>query len=83
VRTFQAEDEIAAITSSIGAAYGGALGVTTSSGPGIALKGEAMGLAVMLEIPLIIINISGAALLVCPKTGKHLMQAYYGRNGNA
>ncbi len=52
VKTFQAEDEIAAITSSIGAAYGGALGVTTTSGPGIALKGEAMGLAVMLEIPL-------------------------------
>src|SRR5687767_8776652 len=51
VRTFQAEDEIAAITSAIGAAYGGALAVTTSSGPGIALKGEAMGLAVMLEIP--------------------------------
>ncbi|MGH2552556.1 MAG: 2-oxoacid:acceptor oxidoreductase family protein, partial [Chitinophagaceae bacterium] len=53
VRTFQAEDEIAAITSAIGAAYGGALGVTTTSGPGMALKGEAMGLAVMLEIPLV------------------------------
>jgi Pyruvate:ferredoxin oxidoreductase and related 2-oxoacid:ferredoxin oxidoreductases, alpha subunit len=57
VKTFQAEDEIAAITSAIGAAYGGSLGVTTSSGPGIALKAEAMGLAVMLEIPLIVINI--------------------------
>jgi 2-oxoglutarate ferredoxin oxidoreductase subunit alpha len=84
VKTFQAEDEIAAITSSIGAAYGGALGVTTSSGPGIALKGEAMGLAVMLEIPLIIINIQRGG----PSTGlptkteqSDLMQAYYGRNG--
>ncbi|MEI2739081.1 MAG: 2-oxoacid:acceptor oxidoreductase subunit alpha [Chitinophagaceae bacterium] len=84
VRTFQAEDEIAAITSAIGAAYGGALGVTTSSGPGIALKGEAMGLAVMLEIPLIIINIQRGG----PSTGlptkteqSDLMQAYYGRNG--
>lgn len=84
VRTFQAEDEIAAITSAIGAAYGGALGVTTSSGPGIALKGEAMGLAVMLEIPLLIINIQRGG----PSTGlptkteqSDLMQAYYGRNG--
>jgi 2-oxoglutarate/2-oxoacid ferredoxin oxidoreductase subunit alpha len=84
VRTFQAEDEIAAITSAIGAAYGGSLGVTTSSGPGIALKGEAMGLAVMLEIPLIIINIQRGG----PSTGlptkteqSDLMQAYYGRNG--
>ena len=84
VRTFQAEDEIAAITSAIGAAYGGALGVTTSSGPGIALKGEAMGLAVMLEIPLIICNIQRGG----PSTGlptkteqSDLMQAYYGRNG--
>jgi 2-oxoglutarate ferredoxin oxidoreductase subunit alpha len=84
VKTFQAEDEIAAITSAIGAAYGGALGVTTSSGPGIALKGEAMGLAVMLEIPLVIINIQRGG----PSTGlptkteqSDLMQAYYGRNG--
>lgn len=84
VRTFQAEDEIAAITSAIGASYGGALGVTTSSGPGIALKGEAMGLAVMLEIPLVIINIQRGG----PSTGlptkteqSDLMQAYYGRNG--
>lgn len=65
VRTFQAEDEIAAITSAIGASYGGALGVTTSSGPGIALKGEAMGLAVMLEIPLLVINIQRGG----PSTG--------------
>lgn len=84
VRTFQAEDEIAGISSAIGAAYGGALGVTTSSGPGIALKGEAMGLAVMLEIPLVIINIQRGG----PSTGlptkteqSDLMQAYYGRNG--
>jgi 2-oxoglutarate ferredoxin oxidoreductase subunit alpha len=84
VRTFQAEDEIAAITSAIGASYGGALGVTTSSGPGIALKAEAMGLAVMLEIPLVIVNIQRGG----PSTGlptkteqSDLMQAYYGRNG--
>ncbi len=84
VKTFQAEDEIAAITSAIGASYGGALGITTSSGPGVALKGEAMGLAVMLEIPLLIINIQRGG----PSTGlptkteqSDLMQAYYGRNG--
>ncbi len=84
VKTFQAEDEIAAITSSIGAAYGGSLAVTTSSGPGIALKAEAMGLAVMLEIPLLVINIQRGG----PSTGlptkteqSDLMQAYYGRNG--
>ena len=84
VKTFQAEDEIAAITSAIGAAYGGSLGVTTSSGPGIALKAEAMGLAMMLEIPLLIINIQRGG----PSTGlptkteqSDLMQAYYGRNG--
>ncbi len=84
VKTFQAEDEIAAITSAIGASYGGSLGITTSSGPGIALKGEAMGLAVMLEIPLVIINIQRGG----PSTGlptkteqSDLMQAYFGRNG--
>ncbi|MEO6548706.1 MAG: 2-oxoacid:acceptor oxidoreductase subunit alpha [Ferruginibacter sp.] len=84
IKTFQAEDEIAAITSSIGASYGGSLGVTTTSGPGIALKAEAMGLAVMLEIPLIIINVQRGG----PSTGlptkteqSDLMQAYYGRNG--
>ena len=63
VKTFQAEDEIAAISSAIGAAYGGSLGVTTTSGPGMALKAEAMGLAVMLEIPLIIVIFNGADLL--------------------
>jgi len=84
VRTFQAEDEIAGITSAIGAAYGGSLGVTTTSGPGIALKAEAMGLAVMLEIPLLICNIQRGG----PSTGlptkteqSDLLQAYYGRNG--
>ncbi|HQW84124.1 MAG TPA: 2-oxoacid:acceptor oxidoreductase subunit alpha [Ferruginibacter sp.] len=84
IKTFQAEDEIAAVASAIGASYGGSLGVTTSSGPGIALKGEAMGLAVMLEIPLVVINIQRGG----PSTGlptkteqSDLMQAYYGRNG--
>ena len=84
IRTFQAEDEIAGITASIGAAYGGQLGVTTTSGPGMALKTEAMGLAVMLEIPLLIINIQRGG----PSTGlptkteqSDLLQAYYGRNG--
>lgn len=84
VKTFQAEDEIAAIASAIGASYGGALGVTTTSGPGMALKTEAMGLAVMLEIPLVIVNIQRGG----PSTGlptkteqSDLLQAYYGRNG--
>ena len=84
VKTFQAEDEIAAITSAIGAAYGGSLGVTTTSGPGMALKAEAMGLAVMLEIPLIVCDIQRGG----PSTGlptkteqSDLLQAYYGRNG--
>ena len=84
VRTFQAEDEIAAISSAIGAAYGGALAVTATSGPGMALKAEAMGLAVMLEIPLLIIDIQRGG----PSTGlptkteqSDLLQAYYGRNG--
>ncbi len=84
IKTFQAEDEIAAITSSIGASYGGSLGVTTTSGPGMALKAEAMGLAVMLEIPLLIINVQRGG----PSTGlptkteqSDLLQAYYGRNG--
>ncbi len=83
-RTFQAEDEIAAIASAIGASYGGALGVTTTSGPGLALKSEAMGLAVMLEIPLVICNVQRGG----PSTGlptkteqSDLLQAYYGRNG--
>jgi 2-oxoglutarate ferredoxin oxidoreductase subunit alpha len=56
ITTFQAEDEIAAICAAIGASYAGHLGVTSSSGPGIALKGEAMGLAVMTELPLVIVN---------------------------
>ncbi|MFT3748970.1 MAG: 2-oxoacid:acceptor oxidoreductase subunit alpha [Agriterribacter sp.] len=84
IRTFQAEDEIAGITSAIGASYGGSLGVTTTSGPGMALKGEAMGLAVMLEIPLVIIDVQRGG----PSTGlptkteqSDLLQAYYGRNG--
>lgn len=84
IKTFQAEDEIAAITSAIGASYGGWIGLTTTSGPGMALKTEAMGLAVMLEIPLIICNIQRGG----PSTGlptkteqSDLMQAYYGRNG--
>jgi 2-oxoglutarate ferredoxin oxidoreductase subunit alpha len=86
VRTFQAEDEIAAITSVIGASYGGSLGVTTTSGPGMALKAEAMGLAMMLEIPLIICDIQRGG----PSTGlptkteqSDLLQAYYGRNGES
>ena len=84
IKTFQAEDEIAAISSAIGASYGGSLGVTSTSGPGMALKAEAMGLAVMLEIPLIICNIQRGG----PSTGlptkteqSDLLQAYYGRNG--
>jgi 2-oxoglutarate ferredoxin oxidoreductase subunit alpha len=84
VRTFQAEDEIAAIGAAIGAAFGGSMAVTTSSGPGIALKGEAMGLAVMLELPLIIVNVQRGG----PSTGlptkteqSDLLQVMYGRNG--
>ena len=84
VKTFQAEDEIAAITAAIGASYGGSIGVTTTSGPGMALKAEAMGLAVMLEIPLVICDIQRGG----PSTGlptkteqSDLLQAYYGRNG--
>ena len=86
VRTFQAEDEIAAITSAIGASYGGCIGVTTTSGPGMALKAEAMGLAMMLEIPLLICDIQRGG----PSTGlptkteqSDLLQAYYGRNGES
>jgi 2-oxoglutarate ferredoxin oxidoreductase subunit alpha len=86
IRTFQAEDEIAAICSAIGASYGGQLGITTTSGPGMALKAEAMGLALMLEIPLIICNIQRGG----PSTGlptkteqSDLLQAYYGRNGES
>ncbi len=86
VRTFQAEDEIAAICSAIGASYGGALGATASSGPGIALKGEAMGLAFMLEIPLVIVNVQrgGPSTGLPTKTEQaDLWQAIFGRNGEA
>ena len=86
VTTFQAEDEIAAICSAIGASYAGSLGVTSSSGPGIALKGEAMGLAIMTELPLVIVNSQRGG----PSTGlptkteqSDLYQAVYGRNGDA
>jgi 2-oxoglutarate/2-oxoacid ferredoxin oxidoreductase subunit alpha len=85
VSTFQAEDEIAAICSAIGASYAGKLGVTSSSGPGIALKTEAMGLAVAAELPLVIVNSQRAG----PSTGmptkteqSDLYQAVYGRNGD-
>ena len=86
VRTFQAEDEIAAIASAIGAAFGGHLGVTTTSGPGLALKGEALGLAISLELPLLVVDIQRGG----PSTGlptkteaADLMQALYGRHGEA
>jgi len=84
VTTFQAEDEIAGICSAIGAAYGGALGLTTTSGPGMALKTEAIGLAVMTELPLVVIDVQRGG----PSTGlptkieqSDLLQAVYGRNG--
>jgi 2-oxoglutarate ferredoxin oxidoreductase subunit alpha len=86
VKTFQAEDEIAAITSAIGASFGGSLGITASSGPGIALKGEAIGLALMLELPLVIVNVQrgGPSTGLPTKTEQaDLMQAIYGRNGEA
>ncbi|MFN2561398.1 MAG: 2-oxoacid:acceptor oxidoreductase subunit alpha [Jatrophihabitans sp.] len=86
IRTFQAEDEIAGIGAALGAAFGGSLAVTTSSGPGIALKGETIGLAVSLELPLIICDIQRGG----PSTGlptkteqSDLLQAMYGRNGEA
>ncbi len=86
VTTFQAEDEIAAVCASIGASYAGSLGVTSSSGPGIALKGEAIGLAISTELPLIIVNTQRAG----PSTGlptkteqSDLYQAVFGRNGDA
>ncbi|MCS7028808.1 MAG: 2-oxoacid:acceptor oxidoreductase subunit alpha [Bacteroidia bacterium] len=84
VHTFQAEDEIAAICAAIGASFGGALAVTTSSGPGIALKGEAIGLATMLELPIVIVNIQrgGPSTGLPTKTEQaDLLQAMYGRNG--
>jgi len=86
VQTFQAEDEIAGITSVIGAAFTGNLAVTATSGPGIALKGEAMGLAVITELPLVIINVQrgGPSTGLPTKTEQaDLNQALYGRNGEA
>jgi 2-oxoglutarate/2-oxoacid ferredoxin oxidoreductase subunit alpha len=86
VTTFQAEDEIAGIGAALGAAFGGALGVTTSSGPGIALKAETIGLAVSLELPLLIVDVQRGG----PSTGlptkteqSDLLQAMFGRNGEA
>ena len=86
VRTFQAEDEIAACGAAIGAAFGGGMGVTASSGPGIALKAEAMGLGVMLELPLVVVNVQRGG----PSTGlptkteqSDLLQAMFARNGEA
>ena len=86
VRTFQAEDEIAGIASALGAAYGGSLGVTTTSGPGLDLKSEAMGLAVSLELPLVIVDVQRAG----PSTGiptkveqTDLLAALYGRHGES
>lgn len=86
VRTFQAEDEIAACGAAIGAAFGGGMGVTASSGPGIALKAEAMGLSVMLELPMVVINVQRGG----PSTGlptkteqSDLLQAMFSRNGEA
>jgi 2-oxoglutarate ferredoxin oxidoreductase subunit alpha len=84
IKTFQAEDEIAGICAAIGAAFGGSIGVTTTSGPGMALKTEAMGLAVMLEMPLIVCNIQrgGPSTGLPTKTEQaDLLQALYGRNG--
>lgn len=86
VKAFQAEDEIAGITSAIGAAFAGDLAVTTTSGPGLALKGEAIGLAMMVELPLVIVNVQRGG----PSTGlptkteqSDLLQAMYGRNGES
>jgi 2-oxoglutarate ferredoxin oxidoreductase subunit alpha len=86
VKTFQAEDEIAGVTSAIGAAFAGDLAVTTTSGPGLALKGEAIGLAVMAELPLVVVNVQRGG----PSTGlptkteqSDLLQALYGRNGES
>jgi 2-oxoglutarate ferredoxin oxidoreductase subunit alpha len=86
VRTFQAEDEIAGVSSAIGASFGGALGVTTTSGPGVSLKSEAIGLAVALELPLLVVDVQRGG----PSTGlptkteqSDLLQAMFGRNGEA
>ena len=86
VKTFQAEDEIAAICSAIGASFAGALGITTTSGPGLALKGEALGLAIVAEVPIVVVNVQRGG----PSTGlptkteqSDLMQSLYGRNGES
>ncbi|WP_407661012.1 2-oxoacid:acceptor oxidoreductase subunit alpha [Kitasatospora purpeofusca] len=86
VRTFQAEDEIAGIGAALGAAFGGALGVTTTSGPGVALKSETIGLAVSLELPLLVVDIQrgGPSTGLPTKTEQaDLLQAMFGRNGEA
>ncbi|MEK6648559.1 MAG: 2-oxoacid:acceptor oxidoreductase subunit alpha [Actinomycetota bacterium] len=86
VITFQAEDEIAAVGSALGASYGGALGITTTSGPGLALKSEMIGLGVMLELPLIIIDVQrgGPSTGLPTKTEQaDLLQAMFGRNGES
>ena len=86
VRTFQAEDEIAGIGAALGAAFGGSLGVTTTSGPGLALKGETLGLAVSLELPLVVVDIQrgGPSTGLPTKTEQaDLLQAMYGRHGEA
>lgn len=86
VKTFQAEDEIAGISSAIGAAFAGDLALTTTSGPGLALKGEALGLAIMTELPLVVVDVQRGG----PSTGlptkteqSDLLQALYGRNGES
>jgi 2-oxoglutarate ferredoxin oxidoreductase subunit alpha len=86
VRTFQAEDEIAAVGAALGASFGGSLGITTTSGPGVALKGETIGLGVATELPLLVINVQRAG----PSTGlptkteqADLLQALFGRNGES
>jgi 2-oxoglutarate/2-oxoacid ferredoxin oxidoreductase subunit alpha len=86
VKTFQAEDEIAAIGAAIGASYGGAMGMTASSGPGIALKSEAMGLAVMVELPLVVVDVqrSGPSTGMPTKTEQaDLLQVMFGRNSDS
>ncbi len=86
VLTFQAEDEIAGIGAAIGASYGGALGITSTSGPGISLKSEAIGLAVMTELPLIVINVQrgGPSTGLPTKTEQaDLLQVLFGRNGES
>ncbi len=86
VRTFQAEDEIAGVGAALGAAFGGSLGVTTTSGPGVSLKSETIGLAVSLELPLVVVDVQrgGPSTGLPTKTEQaDLLQALYGRNGEA